>query len=68
MSCKKGGGSESTLIIGPSKSVLVYAFQSLENVLRLDVGRCVKIMLYIILYNPDAAGVGTNEYRCEIHI
>ena len=30
---KKGGGSESTIIIGPSKSVLVYALHSLEYVL-----------------------------------
>ena len=27
---KKGGGSESTIIIDPSKSVLVYTFHSLE--------------------------------------
>ena len=32
---KKGGGSESTIIIGPSKSVLVYALHSLEYVLGL---------------------------------
>ena len=32
---KKGGGSESTIIIGPSKSVLVYTFHSLEYVLGL---------------------------------
>ena len=32
---KKGGGSEPTIIIGPSKSVLVNALHSLENVLRL---------------------------------
>ena len=30
---KKGGGSESTIIIGPSKCVLVYALHSLEYVL-----------------------------------
>ena len=29
---KKGGGSESTIIVGPSKSVLVYALHSLEYV------------------------------------
>ena len=34
---KKGGGSESTIIIGPYKSVLVYALHSLENVLGLGV-------------------------------
>ena len=27
---KKGGGSESAIIVGPSKSVLVYALHSLE--------------------------------------
>ena len=32
---KKGGGSESTIIIGPSKSVLVYALHNLEKVLGL---------------------------------
>ena len=32
---KKGGGSESTIIIGPSKSVLVYTLHSLEYVLGL---------------------------------
>ena len=32
---KKGGGSKSTIIIGPSKSVLVYALHSLEYVLGL---------------------------------
>ena len=32
---KKGGGPESTIIIGPSKSVLVYALHSLEYVLGL---------------------------------
>ena len=33
---KKGGGSEFTIIIGPPKSVLVYAVHSLENVLGFD--------------------------------
>ena len=32
---KKSGGSASTIIIGPSKSVLVYALHSLEYVLGL---------------------------------
>ena len=32
---KKGGGTASTIIIGPSKSVLVYALHSLEYVLGL---------------------------------
>ena len=47
---KKGGGSESTIIIGPSKSVLVYALHSLEYVL----GPCpisgVRAKLILILY------------------
>ena len=38
---KKGGGSESTIIIGPSKSVLVYALHSLVNVLGLDRFRVI---------------------------
>ena len=45
---KKGGGSESTIIIGPSKSVLVYALHSLEYVLGLARFRA-KI---IIINNP----------------
>ena len=32
---KKSGGSESTIVIGPSKSVLVYALHSLEYVIGL---------------------------------
>ena len=32
---KRGGGSESTIIVGPSKSVLVYALYILEYVLDL---------------------------------
>ena len=35
---KKCGGSESTIIIGPSKSVLVYALHSLEYVLEIGQG------------------------------
>ena len=42
---KKGGGSDSTIIIGPSKSVLVYVLHSLEYVLgiarfRVFVQKC----------------------------
>ena len=46
---KKGGGSESTIIVGPSKSVLVYALHSLEYVLGLaDFGcSCQTYILYI---------------------
>ena len=48
---KKGGGSESTIIIGPSKSVLVYALHSLENVLGLARFRMFvpKLYYYIII-------------------
>ena len=42
---KKGGGSESTIIIGPSKSVLVYALHSLEYVLGPISGVRAKIIL-----------------------
>ena len=41
---KSGGGSESTIIIVPSKSVLVYALHSLEYVL----GLCLWSLLHII--------------------
>ena len=47
---KKGGGSESTIIIGPSKSVLVYALHNLENVLGLTRFRLFvpKLLLYYV--------------------
>ena len=38
---KKGGGSESTIIVGPFKSVLVYALHSLEYDLGLARFRVV---------------------------
>ena len=44
---KKGGGSESTIIIGPSKSVLVYALHSLENVLGLARFRVFVPNMYV---------------------
>ena len=50
---KKGGGSESTIIVGPSKSVLVFALHSLEYVLGLARFRVFVLKLYyyyIILY------------------
>ena len=43
---KKGGGSETTIIIGPSKSVLVYALHSLEYVLGLARFRVFVPKLY----------------------
>ena len=47
---KKGGGSESTIIIGPSKSVLVYALHSLEHVLGLARFR-VFVPKLLLLYS-----------------
>ena len=46
---KKGGGSKSTIIIGPSKFVLVYALHSFEYVLGLARFRVFvsKLLLYI---------------------
>ena len=46
---KKSGGSESTIIIGPSKSVLVYALHSLEYVLDPISGFRIKIIIIIIV-------------------
>ena len=49
---KKGGGSQSTIIIGPSKSVLVYALHSLEYVLGLARFRVFvpKLFIYYNLF------------------
>ena len=44
---KKGGGSESAIIIGPSKSVLVYALHSLEYVLPISGVRAKLIIIYM---------------------
>ena len=46
---KKGGGSESSISVGPSKSVLVYALHSLEYVLGLARIRMFVPNLYYIL-------------------
>ena len=47
---KKGDGSKSTIIIGPSKSVLVYVLHSLEYVLGLARFRVFVPKLYINTY------------------
>ena len=49
---KKGGASESTIIIGPSKSVLCNAIHSLECVLGLARFRVFvpKLLLYYMIY------------------
>ena len=46
---KKGGGSESSIIVGPSKSVLVNALQSLEYVLGLARFRMFVPKLLLLL-------------------
>ena len=45
---KKGGDSESTIRVGPSKSVLVYSLHSLEYVLGL--ARFLYFQTFIFLY------------------
>ena len=47
---KKGAGSESTIITGPSKSVLVYALHSLEYFLGLARFRVFVPKLLLLLY------------------
>ena len=47
---KKGGGSASTIIIGSSKFVLVYALHSLEYVLGLARFRVFVPNIYIYIY------------------
>ena len=46
---KKGGDSESTIITGPFKSVLVYAVHSLENVLGLARFRVFVPNMYVCM-------------------
>ena len=54
---KKGGGSQSTIIIGPSKPVLVYALKSLEYALGLVRFRVfVPKLYYYNLYTGDDIG------------
>ena len=53
---KKGGGSASTIIVGPSKSVLVYALHSIEYVLGLARFRVfVPKLLYVEMSKKNAA-------------
>ena len=56
---KKGGGSASTTIIGPSKSVLVYALHSLEYVLGPARFLVFVPTLYFILYLILSEGLKT---------
>ena len=50
---KKDGGSESTIIIGPSKSILVYALHSLEYVLGLVRFRLFVPKLLLFNFNTN---------------
>ena len=54
---KKGGGLQSTIIIGPSKSVLVYALHSLESVVGLARFRVFvpKLYLWLALKNTKVS-------------
>ena len=51
---KKGGDSESTINIGPSKSLLVYVLHSLEYVLGLARFRVFVPKLFILVSNPKS--------------
>ena len=50
---KKGDDSASTIIIGPSKSVLVYALHSLEDVLGLARFRVFMPKLLLLLFQVN---------------
>ena len=54
---KKGDGSESTIIVGPSKSVLVYALHSLEYVLGLARFRVFVPKLYYYILTVIKHGI-----------
>ena len=60
---KKGGGSESTIIIGPSKSVLVYALHSLENVLGLARFRVFASNMYVCILLSTINFVSSKKNR-----
>ena len=53
---KKGGGSASTIIIAPSKSVLVYALHSLEYVLGLARFRVFVPNMYVCIFKIKKPG------------
>ena len=68
---KKGGGSESTIIVGPSKCVLVYALHSLEYVLGLARFRVFVPKLYSVShvsfpFLKTAKGLLTFDLRNKI--
>ena len=60
---KKGGGSESTIIIGQSKSGLVYALHSLEYVLDLARFRVFVPKLLYYYYYFDRAVNSLSEFN-----
>ena len=59
---KKGGGSASTIIIGPSKSVLVNALHSLEYILSLARFRVFVPKIYIYCYETVCCGVEVERW------
>ena len=63
---KKGGGSESTIIIGPSKSVLVYTLHSLEYVLGFVRFRVFVLnYIYISPYERNAIMRSISMFRLQ---
>ena len=58
---KKGGGSESTIIVGPSKSVLVYALHSFEYVLGFARFQVLVPKLYYVEAHAKRASINALE-------
>ena len=63
---KKGGDSESTITIGPSKSILVYALYSLEYVLGLDRFR-VFVPKLLLLYKALKITVNCKKNKYPLY-
>ena len=62
---KKGGGSECTIIIGPSKSVLVYALHRIHPRPYPISGVRVKIII-IIISRSILLYIGQRQSGCSI--
>ena len=54
---KKGGGPKCTIIVGPSKSVLVYALHSLDYILGLARFRVFVPKLLLLLWVIQKGGI-----------
>ena len=65
---KKGGGSEATIIIGRSKSVLVYALHSLEYVLGLARFRVLVPKLLFLLLLLLLTPLSTALHQTFLHL